>query len=56
MFCHLEPQIASQPVEADVVEPDYGLTNAEALELTKFMMSLSKPKQELAPSEKGDQQ
>ena len=45
-----------QRFKPDVVEPDYGLTNSEALELTKYMLLLSKPKQELAPSEKGDQQ
>ena len=48
-----------QRFKPDVVEPDYGLTNAEATDLTKFMMSLSKAQQNTDPSgspEKGDQQ
>ena len=31
MFCHLEPQIASQPVEADVVEPDSDLLRPDGI-------------------------
>ena len=47
-----------QRFNPDVVEPDYGLTNSEALDLTKFLMSLSGPRQKPAAaehSEKGGQ-
>ena len=39
-----------QKFKPDVVEPDYGLTNSEALDLTKFLMSLSQAQSAVPPA------
>lgn len=47
-----------QRFKPDVVEPDYGLTNSEALDLTRFLMSLSQKQQKPVSSQasgNGDQ-